>query len=87
MSEPDEYEYWEGEDYADEESFCAEGYEEDGECSPWLRLGVEYCEFMCPFNLIRSLYDATTCAICGTSIKRGDILCSKHAKEEWEDRL
>jgi len=83
LSEPDEYEYWEGEEWAEEESFCAEGYGEDECCSPWLRLGIEYCEFMCPWDLIGGLYESATCAICGKSIERGEILCKVHAREEW----
>lgn len=35
---------------------CAEGFSEDEWCEPQLRLGVEYCEFRCPFGRIDAVY-------------------------------
>jgi len=53
------FEEFYAEDYGEEEEpyICAEGFSEDEWCNPELRLGIEYCEFCCPFNRLDAVYE------------------------------
>lgn len=55
MSERDEYDF--GDDYSDDDFCCPEGYSEDEWCDPEHRLGIEICEFCCPFRRLDAVYE------------------------------
>jgi len=79
MSEPDwdEYDFEEYEEEDEERESCAYGFNPwDGEwCGAEVRLGIEYCEFRCPFRLIDMLSKLEKCWYCNAPIKKGDMLC------------
>jgi len=72
--------------YSDEESFeeeiaCPDGFTEEEDCgAPW-RLGIESCEFLCPFRRLDGLLDLEKCYYCGKDIKKGEIVCSDCDRE------
>jgi len=60
LSEEDdeiEWIYMEGYDDDPDEEVCPEGYTEDEWCDPEHRLGIETCEFCCPFGRIDQIYE------------------------------
>jgi len=65
----------------EEEMACPDGFTVDEDCGAPSRLGIEMCEFMCPFRRLTGLYELETCYYCDKPIKKGNILCDEHAKE------
>ncbi|RLG82522.1 MAG: hypothetical protein DRO09_00060 [Thermoprotei archaeon] len=85
MSEEEEY-LEEEEDYEDwweeeEDEVCPEGYSLEEDCAPYLRLGIETCELLCPWDRIKQCLESETCWICGDKIKKGQMLCDGCWKE------
>jgi hypothetical protein len=92
--EEDEYgeeDFYVVEEEEEEEETCPEGFTEDEDCGAPFRLGIEFCEFMCPFHRLDGLLDLTVCYYCGAPIRKGDILCDKCRKgtpldpDYWKD--
>ena len=44
-------------DYEEEEIVCPEGFTWDEWCDPEFRLGIEHCEFSCPFGRLDHVYE------------------------------
>ena len=80
MSEDFDIDYEAGdfdEDIEEEDTTCCEGFTAEEDCDAPVRIGIEHCEFMCPFHRLDGLYELTECYYCGKPIKKGEIYCKK----------
>jgi len=69
----------------EEEAACPDGFTDEEDCGAPFRLGIEMCEFMCPFKRLDGLNELTKCYYCGKDIKKGEILCDKCWENDDEE--